>query len=60
MENSPNPPQKMKRAEYEVLKAELQIELLKVQSWVKATGQRIVILCEGRDARGKRGELLND
>ncbi len=57
MENSPNPPQKMKRAEYEVLKAELQIELLKVQSWVKATGQRIVILCEGRDAAGKGGTI---
>lgn len=35
---------KLSRREYEKLKAELQIELLKVQSWVKDTGQGIVIL----------------
>ena len=40
---------------YEKHKAELQIELLKVQEWVKATGQRIVLLFEGRDAAGKGG-----
>ncbi len=48
---------KMKRAEYEKLKKDLQIELLKVQSWVKESGERIVILFEGRDAAGKGGTI---
>ncbi len=48
---------KMQRAEYEVLKQELQIELLKMQNWVKETGQRILILFEGRDAAGKGGTI---
>ena len=48
-------PDKMDRDEYERLKTELQIELLKMQGWVKETGQRIVILFEGRDAAGKGG-----
>lgn len=45
------------RVEYEKRKQELQIELLKVQSWVKETGQRLVILFEGRDAAGKGGTI---
>ena len=49
--------QKMQRAEYEGLKEELQIELLKMQNWVKETGQRILILFEGRDAAGKGGTI---
>ncbi len=48
---------KMGRAEYEKKKQELQIELLKMQNWVKETGQRIVILFEGRDAAGKGGTI---
>jgi polyphosphate kinase 2 len=48
---------KISRRDYESAKAELQIELLKVQSWVKDTGQRIVILFEGRDAAGKGGTI---
>ncbi|MEZ5668750.1 MAG: polyphosphate kinase 2 [Alphaproteobacteria bacterium] len=48
---------KMPRSAYEAHKAELQVELLKVQDWVKATGQRIVILFEGRDAAGKGGTI---
>ncbi len=48
---------KMKRAVYERHKAELQAELLKVQSWVKDTGQKIVVLFEGRDAAGKGGTI---
>ena len=48
---------RMRRAEYEKAKNELQIELLKVQSWVKETGQRIVVLFEGRDAAGKGGTI---
>ena len=43
--------------EYENEKLRLQAELLKVQKWVKETGQRIVILFEGRDAAGKGGTI---
>jgi polyphosphate kinase 2 (PPK2 family) len=49
--------ERMPRAEYEVVKRQLQIELLKLQNWVKATDQRIVILFEGRDAAGKGGTI---
>ena len=48
---------KMGRREYEEIKQQLQIELLKMQGWVKETGQRILILCEGRDAAGKGGTI---
>ncbi|MEE3633710.1 polyphosphate kinase 2 [Pseudomonas defluvii] len=48
---------RMRRLEYEKAKHELQIELLKVQNWVKETGQRIVVLFEGRDAAGKGGTI---
>ena len=48
---------KMKRKEYERLKAGLQVELLKVQRWVKRSGRRVVILFEGRDAAGKGGTI---
>ena len=42
---------------YEAEKAQLQIELLKVQNWVKMTGEKIVIIFEGRDAAGKGGTI---
>ena len=48
---------KVRKAAYEAHKEELQVELLKVQSWVKQTGQRIVVICEGRDAAGKGGTI---
>ncbi len=48
---------RLRRTEYEKIKLELQIELLKVQNWVKETGQKIVILFEGRDAAGKGGTI---
>ncbi len=50
-------PEKMSRAEYEHLKRPLQIELVKLQNWVKDTGQRITIVFEGRDAAGKGGTI---
>ena len=48
---------KISRPSYERQKAELQVELLKVQEWVKQTGQKIVLLFEGRDAAGKGGTI---
>ena len=49
--------ERMPRPDYEIVKRQLQIELLKLQNWVKDTGQRIVILFEGRDAAGKGGTI---
>jgi polyphosphate kinase 2 len=48
---------KMKLSEYETSKHLLQIELLKMQNWVKSSGQRVVVLFEGRDAAGKGGAI---
>lgn len=45
------------RSSYEKQKAELQVELLKMQKWVKQTDQKIVVLFEGRDAAGKGGTI---
>jgi len=47
----------MSRRSYERKKYDLQVELLKLQAWVKETGQRVVILFEGRDAAGKGGTI---
>jgi polyphosphate kinase 2 len=48
---------RMDRDEYELQKRLLQIELLKLQNWIKANGRRLVILFEGRDAAGKGGTI---
>ena len=45
------------RRAYEAEKAALQVELLKVQKWAQETGQKIVMLFEGRDAAGKGGTI---
>ncbi len=47
----------MTRKRYEKQKYKLQVELLKLQAWVKKTGQKVVILFEGRDAAGKGGAI---
>lgn len=47
----------MLRRNYERQKYRLQVELLKLQAWVKETGQKVVILFEGRDAAGKGGTI---
>ncbi len=49
--------ERMERAEYDRSKRLLQIELLKLQKWCKACGERFVILFEGRDAAGKGGTI---
>jgi len=48
---------KMSNKEYEKEMFKLQTELVKLQEWVKATGARIVIIFEGRDAAGKGGTI---
>lgn len=49
--------EKMKRSVYESRKAGLQAELLKAQRWIQETGQKVVVLFEGRDAAGKGGTI---
>ncbi|MFF0376737.1 polyphosphate kinase 2 [Actinoplanes missouriensis] len=49
--------ERLPRAEYDHDKRLLQIELLKLQNWCKDTGERLVILFEGRDAAGKGGTI---
>jgi polyphosphate kinase 2 len=48
---------KMLRSDYENQKFVLQTELLRLQAWVKASHQRLIILFEGRDAAGKGGAI---
>lgn len=48
---------KMLRRDYEDQKFVLQTELLKLQAWMKATQQRLILLFEGRDAAGKGGAI---
>ncbi|WP_424830699.1 polyphosphate kinase 2 [Ruegeria sp.] len=49
--------ERMKSKEYNKQMDALQVELVKMQSWVKDTGQRIAIIFEGRDAAGKGGTI---
>src|SRR5262245_64011072 len=48
---------KMKRKVYEKELHKLQVELCRLQDWIKETGERIIILFEGRDAAGKGGTI---
>jgi len=48
---------RLSRKSYEKQKYHLQVELLKLQSWIRGTGQRVVIVFEGRDAAGKGGTI---
>lgn len=49
--------ERMTRDEYEAGKRLLQIELLKLQNWIKKHGRRLVVVFEGRDAAGKGGTI---
>jgi polyphosphate kinase len=49
--------ERLDRHEYEATKRLLQIELLKLQNWIKESGERLVVLFEGRDAAGKGGTI---
>src|SRR5271169_6660186 len=48
---------KLKRKEYEEKLRQLQIELSKLQEWVRHQGLRIIVIFEGRDAAGKGGAI---
>jgi len=49
--------ERMTRHEYDRTKRLLQIELLKLQNWIKESGEKLVIVFEGRDAAGKGGTI---
>ena len=49
--------ERMSRHDYERAKRPLQVELVKLQNWVKSTGERIILVFEGRDAAGKGGTI---
>jgi polyphosphate kinase len=57
LENDEASPSKLKRKEYERELARLQLELVKLQHWVKHAGLRVVLVFEGRDAAGKGGVI---
>ena len=48
---------RLSRKDYEEKLAELQVELVKLQEWVKAKGLKVVVVFEGRDAAGKGGTI---
>ncbi len=48
---------KLERDEYEGTLEKLQIELVKLQAWQQATGERVLVIFEGRDAAGKGGAI---
>jgi len=48
---------KMKRKVYEKHLQKLQVELCRLQDWIKAEGARIILIFEGRDAAGKGGTI---
>ena len=48
---------RLKRAAYEARLAELDLELVKLQHWVKHQGLKVVLIFEGRDAAGKGGTI---
>ena len=50
-------PEEMKRKAYEAEMAALQVELVRLQTWVKESGARVVIVFEGQDASGKGGAI---
>ena len=51
------PKPKLKRKDYDKALLELQAELCALQDWVLATGQRVILVFEGRDAAGKGGTI---
>jgi len=50
-------PKKLSRTEFEQALSKLQVELVKLQNWVKHKGLRVVVIFEGRDAAGKGGAI---
>jgi polyphosphate kinase 2 len=56
-QESANQPTKLKRKEFEKHLEKLEVELVKLQDWVKHKGLKVVVIFEGRDAAGKGGVI---
>ena len=56
-QEKPGKTKKISKKEYEKELAKLQVELVKLQRWVKHKGLKIIVLFEGRDAAGKGGAI---
>ena len=56
-ETNRSKPAKIKNDIYEKELYRLQVELIKLQEWIKHTGERVVVIFEGRDAAGKGGVI---
>ena len=50
-------PKKMKRKAYEKELAKLEVELVRLQGWIKAKGLKVAVIFEGRDSAGKGGTI---
>ena len=50
-------PQVINKKQYEKELEKLQVELVKLQEWVQSSGQRVVVIFEGRDTAGKGGSI---
>ncbi len=50
-------PKKMKRKDYEKELARLEVELVKLQGWIRAKGLKVAVIFEGRDSAGKGGTI---
>jgi polyphosphate kinase 2 len=57
VEAVPEGPQKISKKEFEKEMEKLQVELVKLQEWVKYTGAKVCVLFEGRDTAGKGGVI---
>jgi polyphosphate kinase 2 len=56
-EETNDPAPAMKRKEFESELRQLQVELVRLQTWVKAAGARVIVIFEGRDTAGKGGVI---
>ena len=57
MKPKKDPEKKAKKLDYERQLEKLQLELVKLQEWIKQKGLRVIVLFEGRDAAGKGGTI---
>ncbi|MFA9401276.1 MAG: polyphosphate kinase 2, partial [Acidobacteriota bacterium] len=57
MDDSPTAPKQLSKKQYEKELKKLQIELVRMQEWIVESGQRVVVLFEGRDTAGKGGVI---
>ena len=55
--NGEEPEKKLDKETYETVLRDLQVELVKLQEWIKSEGLKVIVIFEGRDAAGKGGTI---